>query len=108
MGASKREYFNSEQNSMATLAKALGHPARIAIIEFLLENDQANCSYLVNELPLSQPTISQHLTELRNAGLISGVFENNSIYYSVNHSPLRILQEYITQIDTGEMTPLST
>ena len=67
MGASKSDYFTIEQNEIAILMKALGHPARIAIIEHLLKIDSCVCNDIVNEIPLSQPTISQHLKELKNA-----------------------------------------
>ena len=66
MGASKSESFSVEQNEMATLFKALSHPARIAIVDYLLTVDSCICGDIVNELPLAQPTISQHLKELKN------------------------------------------
>ena len=70
MGASKSESFSVEQNEMATLFKALSHPARIAIVDYLLTVDTCICGDIVNELPLAQPTISQHLKELKNANII--------------------------------------
>ncbi len=84
MGASKTDQFTVQQNEMAVLAKALGHPARIAIIEYLLKVDSCICGDIVNELPLAQPTISQHLKELKNAGLIKGNFEGTSICYCID------------------------
>jgi ArsR family transcriptional regulator len=84
MGASKTEQFTDQQNELAVLAKALGHPARIAIIEFLLKVDTCICGDIVNELPLAQPTVSQHLKELKNAGLIKGNFEGASICYCID------------------------
>ena len=84
MGATKSDHFSDQQNELAQLAKALGHPARIAIIEFLLKVDACICGDIVNELPLSQPTVSQHLKELKNAGLIKGSIEGNAICYCVN------------------------
>ena len=84
MGASKTEQFTDQQNELAILAKALGHPARIAIIEFLLKVDTCICGDIVNELPLAQPTVSQHLKELKNAGLIKGNFEGASICYCID------------------------
>ena len=72
MGASKSESFSVEQNEMATLFKALSHPARIAIVDYLLTVDTCICGDIVNELPLAQPTISQHLKELKNANIIKG------------------------------------
>lgn len=84
MGASKTDSFTDYQNELAILAKALGHPARIAIIEYLLKVDTCICGDIVNELPLAQPTVSQHLKELKNANLIKGNFEGNSICYCIN------------------------
>ncbi len=84
MGATKTDHFTDNQNELSILAKALGHPARIAIIEYLLKVDACICGDIVNELPLSQPTVSQHLKELKNAGLIKGNIEGNSICYCVD------------------------
>ncbi|CAF3326918.1 unnamed protein product [Rotaria sp. Silwood2] len=83
MGATKTEHFTNNQNDIAAIAKALGHPARIAIMEYLIKVDTCICGDIVNELPLSQPTISQHLKELKNAGLIKGNIEGNAICYCV-------------------------
>lgn len=74
MGLTKTDFFNTKQNSISSMMKALGHPARIAIIEFLLKADKCICGDIVNELPLAQATISQHLKELKNAGLITGEY----------------------------------
>ena len=81
MGATKTEHFTDKQNAIATLAKALGHPARVAIIDYLLKVNACICGDIVNELPLAQPTVSQHLKELKNAGLIKGDIEGNTICY---------------------------
>lgn len=86
MGASKTDSFTDKQNELAILAKALGHPARIAIIEYLLKVKTCICGDIVNELPLAQPTVSQHLKELKNAGLIKGNFEGATICYCINDS----------------------
>jgi DNA-binding transcriptional ArsR family regulator len=85
MGATKTEHFTDRQNEFATMAKALGHPARVAIIEYLLKVDTCICGDIVNELPLAQPTVSQHLKELKNAGIIHGNIEGNAICYCINH-----------------------
>ena len=61
MGATKTEHFTDKQNAIATLAKALGHPARVAIIDYLLKVDACICGDIVNELPLAQPTVSQQI-----------------------------------------------
>ncbi len=98
MGASKSEHFSLEHNQIATIAKALGHPARIAIMEFLVKSDECICGDIVDELPLSQPTISQHLKELKSAGLIQGTIEGTAISYCVNPKTLDILKEYISVV----------
>ncbi len=84
MGISKSELFTEKQNEIANLAKAIGHPARVAIIEYLLKANACICNDIVNELPLAQPTISQHLKELKNAGIIKGNIEGNAICYCIN------------------------
>lgn len=94
MGATKTAHFTDKQNEMATLAKALGHPARIAIMEYLLKVDACICGDIVNELPLAQPTVSQHLRELKNAGLIKGDIEGNTICYCIDEKAVNKLQAY--------------
>jgi DNA-binding transcriptional ArsR family regulator len=84
MGVTKTEYFTERQNELATIAKALGHPARIAIVEHLLKVDQCICGDIVNELPLSQPTVSQHLRELKSVGIIKGNVEGTSVCYCID------------------------
>jgi DNA-binding transcriptional ArsR family regulator len=98
MGATKTEYFTDKQNSIAILIKALAHPARIAIIEYLVKVDACICGDIVNKLPLAQPTISQHLKELKNAGLIKGSVEGNSICYCIDEKAIEKLQNYFTGI----------
>ena len=94
MGATKTDHFTDKQNSIAMLAKALGHPARIAILEYLIKVDTCICGDIVNELPLAQPTVSQHLKELKNAGLIKGEIEGNSICYCVEEKALKKIHDY--------------
>jgi DNA-binding transcriptional ArsR family regulator len=98
MGATKTEHFTQKQNAIATLAKALGHPARVAILEYLMKVDDCICGDIVNELPLAQPTISQHLKELKNAGLIKGSIEGNTICYCVDERAIEKLQNYFAGI----------
>ncbi len=95
MGASKTDHFSDSQNELAHLMKALAHPARIAIIEFLLKTDSCICGDIVNELPLSQPTVSQHLKELKQAGIIQGTIEGNAICYCINQETFTKIQESI-------------
>ena len=98
MGSTKTTHFTNEQNEMAVLAKALGHPARIAIMEYLLSVDACICGDIVNELPLAQATVSQHLKELKNAGLIQGTIEGNAICYCVNETTLVKFNNYLQQL----------
>jgi DNA-binding transcriptional ArsR family regulator len=84
MGASKTELFTKKQNELAAMAKALAHPARIAILQKLVKSNACICGDLVEELGLAQPTISQHLKELKQAGLIQGNIEGTSICYCIN------------------------
>jgi DNA-binding transcriptional ArsR family regulator len=98
MGATKTEHFTDKQNQIATIAKALGHPARIAIIEYLLKVNECICGDIVNELPLAQPTVSQHLKELKNAGLIKGNIEGNAICYCINEETFDVLKAYFSNI----------
>lgn len=98
MGATKTEYFTDTQNEIAILAKAIGHPARVAIIEYLMNVNTCICSDIVNELPLAQPTVSQHLKELKNAGLIKGNIEGNAICYCLNEEAITKIQNYFELI----------
>ena len=98
MGATKTEHFSDQQNQIATIAKALGHPARIAIIEYLMKVNECICGDIVNELPLAQPTVSQHLKELKNAGIIKGNIEGNSICYCIDEKTIVILNAYFSKM----------
>lgn len=84
MGLTKTEGFTKKQNELAMLAKALGHPARIAILQFLAAQQSCICGDIVEELPLSQSTVSQHLSELKKAGLIKGNIDGPSVCYCID------------------------
>jgi ArsR family transcriptional regulator, zinc-responsive transcriptional repressor len=84
MGLTKTDLFTESQNSLAMAAKALAHPARVAIIEYLLKSNACINSDLVLELGLAQATISQHLRELKEIGLIQGSIEGSRINYCIN------------------------
>ncbi|GAA5225138.1 metalloregulator ArsR/SmtB family transcription factor [Salegentibacter mishustinae] len=84
MGLAKTEMFTDEQNEISLFAKVFGHPARIAILEYLFKIDHCVCGDLVNEIGLAQPTISQHLKELKHLGLIKGNVEGTSVCYCIN------------------------
>lgn len=96
MGATKTDHFTEKQNAIAAMAKALGHPARVAILEYLIKANACICSDIVNELPLAQPTVSQHLKELKNAGWIKGNIEGNAICYCIDEKVLSKLQLYFS------------
>lgn len=100
MGVTKSDFFSESQNEFASQLKSLAHPARIAIIEFLLKANSCICGDIVNELPLSQPTVSQHLKELKNAGLIKGTIEGNSICYCIDEENFKKLTERLNAIQT--------
>jgi DNA-binding transcriptional ArsR family regulator len=84
MGISKTEMFTQEQNEIAILAKAFAHPARVAILQYLFQLNSCVCGDLVNEIGLAQPTISQHLKELKQLGLIKGSVEGTSVCYCID------------------------
>jgi ArsR family transcriptional regulator len=98
MGASKTASFSVEQNELATLFKALSHPARIAIVDYLLKVDSCICGDIVNELPLAQPTISQHLKELKNANIIQGTIEGTAICYCINADTMAKIESHFGMI----------
>ena len=98
MGATKTEGFTAKQNELAILAKALGNPARIAIMEYLIKVDSCICGDIVNELPLAQPTVSQHLKELKNAGLIKGTIEGTAICYCIDEKGLEKIKGFFEHI----------
>lgn len=98
MGASKTDHYTDLQNQIAGIAKALGHPARVAILEHLLSVDTCICGDIVNELPLAQPTVSQHLKELKNAGLIQGNIEGTAVCYCVNEQTLQTIKLYFESV----------
>lgn len=84
MGLTKTEGFSKTQLEIAAVAKALGHPARIAILQFLATQKACICGDIVDSLPLSQSTVSQHLKELKRVGLIKGDVEGPSICYCID------------------------
>ena len=84
MGLTKSEIFTQEQNNIAAIAKVLGHPARIAILEFLIKLKSCVCGDLVKDIGLAQPTISQHLKELKKAGIIKGTIDGTSVCYCID------------------------
>ena len=84
MGITKSQLFTAEQNDLATIAKAFAHPAKIAVLQYLLKTNTCINSHLVEEIGLAQPTISRHLKDLKEAGLIQGTIEGTSMCYCIN------------------------
>lgn len=98
MGITKTQLFNKRQNKLAQYAKAFAHPARVAIIEYLLKQQSCICNDLVEELPLSQSTISQHLKELKNIGIIKGEIEGPRVCYCIDEKNWQEAREMLTNI----------
>lgn len=101
MGLAKSELFSDQQNSIANLAKAFAHPARVAILEALFKSKTCICGDLVTEIGLAQPTISQHLKELKSIGLIKGTVEGTSVCYCIDtdnwNAMKTVLGDFINQ-----------
>lgn len=95
MGSSKTEEFTVKQNKIAKYMKALGHPARVAILEVLIKKQACICGDIVDELPLSQSTVSQHLKELKEAGLIKGDVEGVKVCYCIDEKEWATAKEYM-------------
>ncbi|WP_422359746.1 ArsR/SmtB family transcription factor [Reichenbachiella sp.] len=97
MGLSKTEKFSTHQNELAVMSKALGHPARIAILEYLLKANSCICGDIVGELGLAQATVSQHLKELKNLGIIKGNIEGTSTCYCIDSEKWEAISESFSQ-----------
>lgn len=101
MGLIKADLFTEEQNRVAALAKVLGHPARIAILQTLVKRGTCVNGSLVEELGLAQATISQHLWELKNAGLIKGTVEGTSVCYCIDPKGWNALKKDLNKLLTS-------
>lgn len=97
MGTTKTDLFTKKQNEIADMARAIAHPARIAILQQLLKANACICGDLVDELGLAQATISQHLKELKNIGLIQGTIEGTSVCYCINPAVWNTYKQLFTQ-----------
>ena len=95
MGATKKEHFTDKENALATTLKAMGHPARIAILEFLIKQDTCVCGDIVDQLPLAQATVSQHLKELKEAGLIKGTIDGTAVCYCIDKRAVKRIFDYM-------------
>ncbi|MCJ8154141.1 metalloregulator ArsR/SmtB family transcription factor [Chryseobacterium sp. SSA4.19] len=97
MGLTKTEIFTDEQNNLASLFKVLAHPARIAILQYIINQKACICNDLVDELGLAQATISQHLKELKSIGIIQGTIEGKSVCYCIEDKKWKKIQVLFNQ-----------
>ncbi len=104
MAITKFHEFNIKEKKIAQLCKALAHPARIAIINFLIKKKECICSDVVNELPLSQSTVSQHLKELKNVGLITGDIDGPRVCYCIDLKKWREAKKIINLFLSQDVT----
>ena len=98
MGATKSYEFSVRENRLAKYAKALAHPARVAILKLLADKATCQCGDIVDELPLSQSTVSQHLKELKEAGLIKGEIDGAKVCYCIDDKEWKAAQAWINQL----------
>jgi DNA-binding transcriptional ArsR family regulator len=98
MGVSKTEEFSSLDNKTARYAKAFAHPARVAILKLLARRNTCVCGDIVDELPLSQSTVSQHLKELKEIGLVQGDIEGAKVCYCIDTKEWNMAKKMLTGI----------
>ncbi|HEX7868658.1 MAG TPA: metalloregulator ArsR/SmtB family transcription factor [Chryseobacterium sp.] len=103
MGLTKTEIFTEKQNRLASLFKVLGHPARIAILQHIINQKACICNDLVEELGLAQATISQHLKELKNIGIIKGSIEGKSVCYCIDEKVRKTVQAELEMFFTQDI-----
>ena len=101
MGTTKTEEFTIKDNKIAKYAKALAHPARVAILQLLIKKQSCICGDIVDELPLSQSTVSQHLKELKEAGLIKGDIDGVKICYCIDEKEWENAKQYLDSLFTS-------
>lgn len=105
MGATKAEEFTVKDNHIAKYAKALAHPARVAILKLLIQQKTCICGDIVEELPLSQSTVSQHLKELKEAGLIKGDIEGAKVCYCIDEKKWNIAKNLLSDLFVSYRAP---
>lgn len=97
MGVTKSEIFSPLQNKIANIARVLGHPARIAILQQIMRTQSCICGELTTEIGLAQPTISQHLKELKSIGLIKGNIEGVKVCYCIDQEKWKEMNSLLTE-----------
>lgn len=105
MGVTKSELYTETQNELADYAKVLAHPARIAILQYLLKSKTCHNTFLVGELGLSQATISQHLKALKYSGVIQGTVEGVSVNYCINPEKWQFIKKRLFDLFDGYESP---
>lgn len=103
MGLTKTEIFSDEHNRLSALFKVLAHPARIAILQHIVDQKACICNDLVDELGLAQATISQHLKELKSIGIIRGTIEGKSVCYCIDEKKWNEMQSLFNQFFEQEV-----
>jgi len=98
MGLTKKEIYTKEQNEIAAMAKVIGHPARVAILLHLLKVQECICGDLVDVVGLSQPTISQHLREMKQIGLISGSIDGTKVCYCIDKKTYEKIRDMFSKV----------
>lgn len=108
MGAIKTGAYSSIQETLALLAKALGHPARISIVQELASQQSCQCGELAERIGLAQSTVSQHLKELKNAGIIKGSIEDSKPCYCLSAESLKSLQDFLSMVSQPDIADLKS
>ena len=106
MGVTRTDLFSDLDNRIATAAKAFAHPARVAILHYLLKTNACVNKDLVQELGLAQATISQHLRELKDAGIIQGTIEGSRVSYCINPARWTEIKDQFLALFDQYPTPL--
>ncbi|MFY7812038.1 MAG: ArsR/SmtB family transcription factor [Flavobacterium sp.] len=104
MGITKTKSYSDDTNRIAKILKALGHPARLEILNLLVENNNANCTLFVNKMSLAQSTISKHLSDLKSAHIIIGKDKGNSTTYKINKEVLLLISTYLPTLLESKST----
>jgi predicted transcriptional regulator len=105
MGITKTIGFTDETNEMAEILKALGHPARLEIVKFLMTSSSCICGDIVEVLPLAQSTVSKHLSELKKVGIIKGTITGNNICYCLDENIIQKIQLFVNLVQTSCCKP---
>ncbi len=105
MGITKTIGFTDETNEMAEILKALGHPARLEIVKFLMTSSSCICGDIVDVLPLAQSTVSKHLSELKKVGIIKGTVIGNNICYCLDEKIIQKIQKFVNLVQTSCCKP---